>query len=162
MSNISLYNLTEDFRKLMECDEDDGITNALIDIVSGDIEAKAANFCQFLATLDGTIEQFKAEEKRISSARKALEHKHERAREYMKQALLNAGIEKVSAGTFKVSVSMTAGSLVIDDPKAVPARYCTVIPEQHVPDKAAIKAAIKAGDECKYAHIEAGTSLRIV
>lgn len=157
---MNLYQLTDDFNKLMECDEDE-TTSALIEISAGEIEVKVESYCKFLANVESDIERFKAEEKRIASIRKAMENKVERAKQYMKEALLSANIDKLQAGTFKISVSLTAGSLVIDDEKKVPARYCTIIPEQHVPDKAAIKAAIKNGEPCEYAHIEAGTSLRI-
>ena len=157
---MNLYKLTDEFNALMECDSDE-VTAALVEIAAGEIEAKTEGYCKFLAVMESNIEQFKAEEKRIAGARKAMENTVERSREYMKQALLNANIDKITCGTFKVSVSMTSGSLVIDRPLEVPARYVTIIPEQHIPDKAAIKAAIKAGEPCDYAHIEANTALRI-
>lgn len=156
----SLYDLTTDFTKLMDS-EDDDITTALVEIVAGEIEAKTENICKFIKLLDGTAEQFKAEEERIRAARKALENKADRAREYMKGALLEAGIDKVSAGTFKVSVGLSGGSVAIDDLASIPPRFLTVIPEQYQPDKTAIKAAIKAGEEVPGAHIEAGYQLRI-
>ena len=155
----SLYQLTTDFSNLMECDDD--ISSALADIVAGQIEHKAENVCKFLTVLETTAEQFKAEEKRISSARKALENKAERVKEYIKESMLNADIEKLSAGTFKLSVSLSPGSVAIDDIASLPARFLTVIPEQYQPDKAAIKAAIKAGEDVPGAHIEAGYTLRI-
>lgn len=157
MSN--LYQLTDDFNKLMECDEDE-TTNALIEISANEITVKAESYCKFLANLESDIEQFKAEEKRISGARKAMENKVERAKQYMKEALLNANIDKLTAGTFKISVSMTAGSLAIDDNDAIPAKFKTVVQTVTV-DKNAIKEAIKAGENVPGAHIEANTSLRI-
>lgn len=155
----SLYQLTTDFSNLMECDDD--ISNALADIVAGQIEHKAENVCKFLTVLETTAEQFRAEEKRISAARKALENKAERVKEYIKESMLNADIEKLSAGTFKLSVSLSPGSVSIDDIASIPARFLTVIPEQYQPDKAAIKTAIKAGEDVPGAHIEAGYTLRI-
>lgn len=155
----TLYQLTTDFSNLMECDDD--ISSALADIVAGEIEHKAENVCKFLRVVETTAEQFKEEEKRISAARKALENKAERVKEYIKESMLNADIEKLSAGTFKLSVSLSPGSVAIDDIASIPARFLTVIPEQYQPDKAAIKAAIKAGEEVTGAHIEAGYTLRI-
>lgn len=157
---LSLYNLTDDFNKLMDAEGDD-ITDALIEMVAGEIEVKAESYCKLLAVLDTTIDQFKAEEMRISSARKAMENKVERVREYMKEALLNANIDKLKCGTFSVSVGLSPGSVSIDQSEIIPARFLTVIPEQYVPDKAAIKAAIKEGQEVPGAHIEAGYTLRI-
>lgn len=115
MSLPSLYTLTKDFDALMELDTPDEFDNQLIQIVAGQIEQKAGNVCQFIKILETTAEQFRTEEQRISTARKALENKAERVREYMKQALLTANIDKVSAGTFKVSVGLSPGSIAIDD-----------------------------------------------
>ncbi len=157
----SLYTLSKDFDSLMELESPDEFDNQLIEIVAGQIEQKAGNVCQFIKMLEGTAEQFKTEEERIRGARKSLENKAERVREYMKTALLNANIEKVNAGTFKVSVGLSPGSIAIDDLASIPPRFLTVIPEQYVPDKTAIKTAIKAGESVPGAHIEAGFQLRI-
>lgn len=158
---LSLYELTADFDKLMELEEEDDITTALVEIVAGEIEQKAENVCKFIKMLDTTAEQFKTEEERIRGARKALENRAERVREYMKQALLNANIDKVNAGTFKVSIGLSPGSVAIDDLASIPPRFLTIIPEQYQPDKAAIKLAIKSGEDVPGAHIEAGFTLRI-
>lgn len=161
MSNRNLYQLTTDFDRYMNAETDEETASALAEITAGEIEKKAENYCHFLANLESDIERFKAEEKRIADARKAMENKVSRVKEYMKDALLNANIDKITAGTFKVSISLTAGTLVIDNQSAIPAKFLTVIPEQYVPDKNAIKAAIKNGEAVPGCHIEAGTSLRI-
>lgn len=157
----TLYTLTDDFSKLMEIEEVDDVVEELTLIVAGQIEKKAENVCKFVRMLEAAAEAFKAEERRIGDKRKALEKRAEQVREYMKQALLNANIDKVTAGTFKVSVSLSPGSVAIDDLSVIPPRYMTIIPEQHVPDKAAIKAAIKAGQPVPGARIEAGFTMRI-
>lgn len=159
--NLTLYDLTNDFNKLMDAESDDEITNALIEIASGEIEKKAESYCKFLATVESTIEQFKAEEKRIADARKSLENKVKRAKERMKECLLAANIDKVSAGTFKISIRLSPGTVEIDDLEQIPQKFLTVIPQQYVPDKNAIKTAIKAGEEVPGAHIEAGTMMTI-
>ena len=158
----ALYKLTSDFEALMELEGDEDVVNALIEIVAGDIEKKVESVCKFVKILEGTAVQFKAEEQRIAARRKSLENRAESVREYMKQALLNANIDKVSAGTFNVAVSLSPGSVAIDDLSAIPPRFLTVIPEQFVPDKAAIKAEIKADTHSvPGCHIEAGYTLRI-
>lgn len=159
MKAISLYKLTEDFTALMESDDD--ISNELANIIAGEIETKAENICKFLTVLESTAEQFKAEEKRISEARKVLEHKAERTREYIKQALLSANIDKLTAGTFKISVGLSAGSIQIDNADLIPAKFMTIIPESYVPDKSRIKEAIKNKENVPGAHIESGFTLRI-
>ncbi len=161
MSNLpSLYNLTADFAALMAADGDDEITNALIEISAGEIQKKAESYCQFLATMESTAETFKAEEQRIANARKSIENKVKVVKDRMKDCLLAADIDKLTAGTFKISIAMTGGSVVIDDMEKIPARFKTVVSSVTV-DKNELKAAIKSGELKDGAHIEAGTSLRI-
>lgn len=162
MSNgLSLYKLSTDFEYYMQAEDDEEIANALAEITAGQIEVKAENWCHFLAMVEGEIEKYKAEEKRIAAARKVMENKIERSKEYIKEAMLNANIDKLSAGTFKLTVAKTAGKLVIDDPAVIPAQYLTYIPASTAPNNADIKEAIKAGELVAGAHIEAGSSLRI-
>jgi hypothetical protein len=156
----SLYDLTAEFYALMEADTDDDISSALTEL-SGQIEAKAEHYCHFLNTIDSDIDRYRAEEKRIATARKAMESKVERVREYMKEALLAANIMSVSAGTFKISVVKTAGKLVIEDSAVIPAQFLTYVPASTVPNNAEIKEAIKDGESVPGAKIEAGFSLRI-
>lgn len=158
----ALYKLTEDFEKLMELDGDDSVVDALIEIVAGEIEKKAENVCKFVKILESTALQFKAEEQRIAAARKALENRADQVRDYLKHSLLNANIDKITAGTFKISVGLSPGSIVIDDLTVIPPRFLTVIPEQYVPDKAAIKAAIKVDPaSVPGAHLDASFMLTI-
>ena len=158
---LTLYQLTTDFDQYMQSETDEEIASALAEITAGQIEAKAEGYCKFLAMVEGTVDHFKAEERRISTARKVLENKIERAREYMKEALINANIYKFTAGTFKITIAKNPESLVIDDPDTIPAQYLTYVPATTIPDKAAIKEAIKAGEVVAGAHTETGLSLRI-
>jgi 7-cyano-7-deazaguanine synthase in queuosine biosynthesis len=161
MRKLSLYDLSKDFDNLMNADTDDEVTSALADIVAGEIEKKAESYCQFLKMLESTVETYKAEEKRISEGCKSIEKKIARAKERMKECLLLANIDKLDAGTFKISVGLTSGSVAIDDITKIPQKFLTVIPASFVPDKNAIKAAIKAKEEVPGAHIEANTALKI-
>jgi len=161
MRKLSLYDLSADFDALMSADTDDEVTSALADIVAGEIEKKAESYCQFLKMMESTVDNYKAEEKRISEGRKIIENKIARARERMKECLLLANIDKLEAGTFKISVGLTSGSVAIDDITKIPQKFLTVIPASFVPDKSQISRAIKAGEQVTGCHLEAGTMLRI-
>ena len=158
---MTLYELTADFTRYMEAEDDDGIGSALAEITAGQIEQKAENWCHFLANIEGQIDHFRAEERRIAAARKIMENKVERGREYIKAAMLDADIDKINAGTFKLSLAKTAGSTVIYDADIIPAQFLTYVPATTIPDKAAIKDAIKHGEHVPGARVEEGFSLRI-
>ena len=157
MSLPTLYELSQDLIALMEMNDDE-TTAALTRITAGQIELKSESYCKFVKYLESSAESFKAEEKRIAERRRALENKADRIRQYMKDALLSAGIDKVDAGTFSVRVGLSQGSLQIDDQSKLPPKYIKIIQDV---DKAAIKQAIKNGEVVPGAHIEAGTTLTI-
>jgi Siphovirus Gp157 len=163
MSLPVLYELTQDFRDWMDIEDPTEEDSALLAIVAGQIEKKAENICKLVKWLESTAEVFKGEEKRIADRRKSMENKAARVREFLKASLLNADITKVSAGTFKISVSLSPGTVVIDDIDAIPGQYITIIPAQKKADLNAIKAAIKADPRSMTgAHVEAGFTLRIL
>lgn len=144
----------------MNADAEDEIAMALVELLSSEIEAKAENICKLVKTIETTAEQFKSEEKRIAERRKAMENKAARIREYMRDRLLAADIDKITAGTFKINIGMT-GSCAIDDINSIPPKFLTIVPESYVPDKNAIKSAIKNGEHVPGAHIEAGYTMTI-
>jgi len=154
----SLYQLTHQMQELLDTDDvsDDQLTETF-----GAIEKKAENVCQYLTVLAGQVDVFKAEEKRLAERRKALENQQERIREYIKQGMATLEVDKLKAGTFSISVSPSAGSVVIDCSADIPPKFLTIVPECYQVDKAAIKAAIKAGQTVPGAHVEPGTTLKI-
>lgn len=158
---LSLYQLTTDFDNYMNAETDQEIATALAEITSGQIEKKAESICKFLVSLDGDIDKFKAEEKRISDARKAMENKYDRIKEYMKSAMENAGIANVAAGTFKVSIAKNPPALKEVNRDDCPASFRTIIVETWEPDKARIKEALKAGEAVEGYELTTGKSLRI-
>lgn len=158
---MNLYQLANDFDTYMNAETDEEIAEALADITSGQIEDKVENYCHFFANIAGDIDTFKAEEKRISAKRKAMENKYDRAKAYMLQALETAGINKLAAGTFKVSIQDNPPALEVVDAALTPAEYKITIPAQEQADTAKIKEALKNGGEVAGYRLTRGRSLRI-
>lgn len=158
MTNISLYTLTAELERLLAIDDEDEFTAQLVEDVAGQIEAKSQNLCKAIKVLSATAESFEKEEKRIRDARIRLEKRSESIRTYMKEALLSAGIMKVNAGTFKVSVYPSQGQCVIDSEEAIPAEYKIVTISC---DKTKVKNALKEGKEIAGARIVPGFSIKI-
>jgi hypothetical protein len=158
---MNLYQMTTDFDRYMNAETDEDLAGALAEITAGEIEKKAENYCHFLANLDGDIERFKAEEKRISAIRKTMENKAARVKEYMKTALENANIQNIPAGTFKVSIQKNPPALHEIARDSCPAAYRIIIPETWQPDTARIKEALKNGEVVYGYELTTCTSLRI-
>jgi len=152
-----LYELTQEMEELIDAED---VENTMLEQVFGDIQLKAENIVHFIANLDADVATFKAEEQRIAARRKAMEHAAKRTKDYLKFNMERLGMNELKAGTFKITLSPTAGTLEIDDEKAIPQRFCTVVQSVTI-DKAGIKAAIKQGESIPGCHIQPGSSLRI-
>ena len=158
---MNLREMTADFAAYMNAETDEEIAAALADITAGQIEEKAENYCWFLRDMAGDIEKFKTEEARLSAARKAMENKQKRVKEYMLSALESAGIAKLAAGTFKVSIQANPPALDVIDASLTPAEYKVIIPAREEADTARIKEALKNGEEVEGYQLTRGSSLRI-
>lgn len=158
MKSLSLYHISQEMQTLIDADE---INDELLTAAIGDIEKKSESVCHFIRNVESTVDIFKAEEKRISARRKALENTITRIKEYAKLCMENMGAEKITAGTFTLSIQNNPPALHIEEGAEPPAEYCIIIPESRVWDKDKAKADIKAGKEVTGATLTVGRSIRI-
>ena len=158
---LSLYTMTDDFKKYMESETDEEMASALADITAGQIEVKAQSYCQLIASLEGFSDQCKAEADRISKAAKFAKNKADRIKEHMKECLINADIMSLQSGTFKVTLQNNPPALSELNRDECPASYRVIIPETWEADKARIKEALKAGESVPGYDLTVGKSLRI-
>ena len=161
MSLPRLYDLTAELAAWMEIEDPTEEQEAMGAIISGQIEEKAESMVKAMKWAEARADEFAAEEKRLAVGKKAHKNKAERIKENLKAAMDAADIMKISAGTFKVSLSKSVGKLMIDDEEIIPMMFYKTIPEQYVVDEAAVKLAMKDGGVVPGAHIEAGFTLRI-
>lgn len=159
--SLSLYELSDDFKKYLEAETDEELAMALADLTAGQIEVKAESYCQFVKSLEGFTEQCNVEATRIRNAAKSAENKAKRLKERMKECFDLANIDKLTAGTFKVAIQNNPPSLKEIDKEQCPAGYRIIIPETWEADTARIKSDLKAGAEIAGYELSVGQSLRI-
>lgn len=85
-------------------------------------------------------------------------------REYLKDNMERAGIDKIECPLFKLSIKKNPPSVEIIDQLSLPAEYWrTPEPKPPVaaPDKAAIKTALQTGKEVMGAKLTQGTRLEV-
>lgn len=158
---MNIYGLTEELQRLLDIEDETEEQSALVEYVSGQIEKKAEGYGNAISYLEDMAGAAKQRAKDITAHAKALENKAARMRDFLKRAMLDSGIMKINTQSHTFSVAATAGSVEIIEPDIIPARFLTVIPEQYVPDKTAIKEAIKNGEEVPGAEIIPGWALRV-
>ena len=162
---LKLYELTESYQGIQNLLDADGVDqeslNMALAVIETEIQAKAQNIAVIIKGLESDAEIIKAEEKRLAERRKSSENKATWMKNYLEDELNNAGLDKIKTHTFTVALQKNPPAVVINDEKAIPAKYLTVIPEQYVVDKKAIAEAIKNGQEVPGAELKQGRSIRI-
>jgi len=161
----ALYELAASYKNIAELLDDplipqEAITSAL-SIVEGDIAVKAQNIAVILQAMGGDIDIIKAEEKRLSSRRKAIEDGLDHLKRYLFEQMEKINLPKIKTATFSINIQNNPPAVQITDEKAIPAKFLTIIPQTMVPDKKLIAAALKAGENVSGCEMTQGKSLRI-
>lgn len=111
--------------------------------LEGRIEDKIDAIACYIKEIDADADAMKAEEQRIAKRRKAAEGRSERLRQYLMMWMHDSGKRKAETARSCVSLRRTEAVKVYDD-LDIPDEYIKQRIE-NVPDKKALKAAIKAG-----------------
>ena len=162
----ALYVLANEFRdvaeKLSNMDLDEQTIEDTLESLSGELEVKATNTAMVVRNLEAGAEAIKQAEQAMAARRKALEARAARIRDYLLANLMVAGIQKVECPLFKVAVRTNPDAVEVFEPGLIPAQFMRQ-PEPPPPaiDKAAIKEAIKAGQDVPGCKLTRGNRLEI-
>lgn len=159
----TLYELTDEWLQLLQLAEDGEIDqDVFADTLEGldfEIELKADGYAKVIAELDHTIAALKAEEKRMSSRRKAMENHIEQMKKSLFEAMRSTGKEKFKTDLFSFSIRKNPASVILDTTD-IPEEY--LVPQDPVVNKKQIMADLKAGkDLTGLAHLEQTERLQI-
>lgn len=147
MENMSLYSMTEAYKRLLSMLYDDEADESAIidtlDSIEGAMEVKADSIASIMQALQGDIDILDAEIKRLQARKKVFENKKARLQAYLEQAMRATGKTKFSTALFSYSIRKAgARALVLDvQPEQLPAEFQKITVAA---DKDAIKAAMKA------------------
>ena len=161
----ALYELTNDWLRLMELAEDPEVDLEVLDAtlegLDYEIEAKADGYAKVIQELAAEAEKLKKEIDRMTARKKTIENRIAHLRDNLKHAMELTGKEKFSTLLFGFNIQNNPPSLVIDNPEKIPKKF--LIPQPAKPDNAAIKEMLKEkkGNKTPWAHLEVGRSLRI-
>ena len=161
---IKLYDLAADFKKVSELIDNEEIDPEVLQdtlqSIEGAIEIKAVNIATLVQGLSADADIIKAEEKRLAARRKAIEGKQKWLKDYLQSQMEYAGID-IKTATHTIALQKNPPALFIEDDKAIPSQYMTLIPERWEVDNAKVKEALKAGRKVPGAELRQGKSLRI-
>lgn len=161
-----LYELTGQFKELAVLAEsaDEDLAVAVRDTM-GAIEAefndKALAVSHVILNLDADAGALDREIERLQERKRLLTNRQNQIREYLRENMEASGISKISCPLFTITLAKGRESVVVDDPDQLPDELMRVKTEVS-PDKTAIAAKLKAGEEIPGARLERGqSSIRI-
>lgn len=160
---MTLYELTDDYRNLLEMAQNPDIDGQAIkdtlEAIQGDIEEKADGYAKVIKELSADTDKITAEIKRLTDRKNTIQNNIA----YMKQSLTSAmtvtGNTKFRTDLFSFNIQKNPPALVVDDEKAIPQEY--LIPQEPKVNKKAIIDFLKGGNDVPYAHIEQSEGVRI-
>lgn len=162
---MKLYDLSESYANIQNLLDAEGTDQEslkmALSVIETEIQAKAQNVAHIIRQMDADAEAIKAEEKRLADRKRAIENRIRWLKDYLKDQMEMTNTDKIKTATMTISIQNNPPSVSIVDDKAIPAKFLTIIPEQYVPDKKAISAAIKGGEDVPGAELVQGKSLRI-
>lgn len=160
---MTLYELTAEFRQLLDLAEDPEIDEAVfsdtLEALTGEIEDKAEGYAIVIKELESNRDKFKSEAKRMSETADTFDHRIKRMKSNLLVAMDVIGVRKVQTEHFTVSQVGNGGKKPLAITGDVPEEYKVFKPET---DTQKIRDALEAGQELPFAHLEErGTHLSI-
>lgn len=165
---MNLFELTEDYLKLLQLAEDpETDPEALADTmegIQGALEDKLDAYCYVVSQLDGDINTVDAEIKRLQEFKKGLANNKDNIKKNMYSSMIALGVRKIKTAKHALVIAKNGGKLpvVIYDevkPEDVPEEYRVT---KYEFDKDAIRTALENNDFIPFAELgERGESLRI-
>lgn len=159
---MNLYELTATYQMLQSQIEAGEDVEELLADVNDELEAKADGYARIIRNMEGDIDAFKAEEKRLAEKRRSLESAVEKMKQNLFESMQATGKKKFKTELFSFSIQKNCGALpiVVDVPVDDLPDDLVIVTEK--PDLKAIKKLIEETGDLTYAHFgERGESLRI-
>lgn len=124
MNNLSLYEITNAFPKLMEQEDmTDEVKQQIEQELTTLLQQKSQNIIGYTKNIELTIEAMKAEETRIAENRKSLENKLKKFKEYVKDCMENNNIEKIETELGTLTIAKNPPSVEILNMNVIPDEF---------------------------------------
>ena len=152
---MKLYEIANDYLALMQAIENDEIPEEAIsdtlEAVKGELEVKADNIGCLLKNIEADINAIKAEEERLAERRKTKAKAYDRLKQYLSDALLGVGIDKVETArnviSFRKSESVEVNEDVFTKWALENREDLITVTMNTKANKTAIKKELKGGTE---------------
>jgi hypothetical protein len=166
MGTLTLLEAAAEYRHitdvLQDADVDPQTLKDTLEAEAWPVELKANNYAIVIGNLEASAETIKRMEDHLGKRRRSMENRAKFLRDRLKQAMEIAGMKRIDAPQFTISVQMNPAGIDIFEPALVPIQYLRQpSPPPPEPDKASIKAAIESGIEVPGARMVRSTRIVI-
>jgi len=165
--NLSLYALADEYARalaqLPETGLDDQTIADTLEGLQGAVEVKAQNVAAYCLNVEAEAEAIENAAKRLQERANALTKRTAHLRAYLMYNMKRAGITEIKAidGTFGAKIRQNPDAVEIVDALSIPDAFYRIIPEKREPDKSAIKAALKGGNDVPGCRLTRGERLEL-
>lgn len=160
-----LYALVSQYRELQELDTEDIDEQTLADTLEGlggEITVKATNVAYFSRNLEAFADTIEDAAKAMQDRAARFRKKADNIRAYLLNQMQGAGITKIQAPEFTISLRKNPVAVQIAPDAKLPERFMVTPPPPPArPDKKALKEALEAGEAIDGVHLEQGVRLDI-
>ena len=157
---MKLYQMTAAAKELYELLESGEIDEQTVNdtLESIGTSEKLQDYVHVLKSFEAEIAMFDAEIARMRENKRVLENRVEYLKGKVIDFMQATGQKSANAGTFKLTVRESK-SCEIEDESLIPLQYLREIPVRFEPDKNAIKAALKNGEQISGATLKTNYSV---
>lgn len=161
----SLYELSKDFLQLEEIventeGEEKQQAEEIREIIKQELNNKAVNVAYYIRNLESSIEEKKAEEKRIKEIRQKEEKRLKNFKNYVIEVFAELGIKKFDTSIGKLAVRSSKAIEIVNDINLLPDEYKRVKTVVEA-DKTELKKALSNGVEIKGVELVENYNLNI-
>lgn len=162
---MKLYELSNNYIQVLELleqadEETKGSLQDTLDSIDDAIEIKVENTLKLVKNLEAESKALKEESKRLADRAGAQANKAKNLKEYVKQQLEFAGLDKLKTNLFSASLRENPEKVLVKNEKAIPKVFKVKQPDKI--DLNAIKQAIKDGQTVRGAElVREGKSITI-
>lgn len=165
-TELALYELAgplqEALSRLTDLGMDETTIADTIDGMAVEFREKAIAVVSVARNLESLAASIKSAEEEMARRRKTLERRAATVRQYVKEQMERTGVTRVDCPYFQLAIRQNPPSVVVDAAAMIPDEFWRAPPPpERMVDKAAIAAAIKAGQEVPGAHLAQSTRLDV-
>jgi hypothetical protein len=164
----TLYEMSQNFNNLMELCLDETVdldtVEAALKSVEGDVQQKCFDGIGLIKSLEALKEESVKESRRLAERAHAIANRIDAIKRVYMDGLKAMGKTHVDTGRGRMTIQKNPPALIVSkllDVKTLPDEYKKHIPESWEVNKAAVKTALKNGENVPGCALVQGESLRI-